>query len=799
MTFSFSTKAQDLSVQSLQTIIDKLITEGYQVSYTKDLIQSCTLNVIDNSISSQKALEKAVEQCNLALKLVNNVYIIHQKEAQDLQTYIGIIKGKTNQEPLPLAFLKIGDAYVTSDDLGRFSFKTIANQLRFQINYIGYHPLDTIINLGNDLQLSLRPKLFGLEEVIVKAEDEKEVQSVSLDVANLKLNHEVAYFLPGNNNNTIFNMLRLQPGILAAGEQSKDYMIWGSYKGHTQVLFDDITLFSNSSNDDAIGVINPLMIRHVEVYKGAYLSDVGDRVGGLVDIQGKHGEFGILGGKVNLNNQMLGMAFNVPLWKKSVLLLGYRRSYINRSKDTNSLIDKSERLYPDQNYNDFNAKLSGQINKSTLYSLSYFQMKSTNDLKSEFRKDDFHYTISNNIDRSQSGWSSAISHYWKKGGYSKIVVAQSSLNSVFLNNLTLLESDRLRGTYYENDETKNGVNESSIKSENQVILSKHQQLKFGVGIITNEATFAQDTSKQLLKDLNNTSHRANAYIQDKIQLNGRFNVEAGLRVDYILITGNQLFMQPRLKFNYWLNTDLKLHFSTGKYHQFISENSLVDEYGNNLFFWEVMDEKDALSSYHYVIGGIKEMQKTTFKMELFVRNTNGIGRYIEGLDKDKSDEGFKQYNGLAKTYGLDLYAKRSILQHQLWLAYTLSRTTESFDYLGVDVWQRAAHDQTHEVKTAFIFNLKAYHLSFNYVFGSGIPTFEQGLNVGDQQIYSRLDLAFMRDIKFKMIQGQIGASIVNVLNQNNVRYNNFFNYDTEDRIYAAGQPFTPSVFFNVHF
>ena len=73
----------------------------------------------------------------------------------------------------------------------------------------------------------------------------------------LRINHKSALSIPGSGDNSVFSVLRLQPGILASGEQSNNLVIWGSYSGQSSVLFDGITLFGLKSYSDNISAVNP--------------------------------------------------------------------------------------------------------------------------------------------------------------------------------------------------------------------------------------------------------------------------------------------------------------------------------------------------------------------------------------------------------------------------------------------------------------------------------------------------------------------------------------------------------------
>ena len=80
------------------------------------------------------------------------------------------------------------------------------------------------------------------------------------------------------------------PGIQAAGEQSTDLLIWGSYEGQSLITFDEFTFFGLKNYNDNISVVNPFLVKTIEIYKGGFESKYGNRVGGIVNITGKNGK-----------------------------------------------------------------------------------------------------------------------------------------------------------------------------------------------------------------------------------------------------------------------------------------------------------------------------------------------------------------------------------------------------------------------------------------------------------------------------------------------------------------------------
>ena len=105
-----------------------------------------------------------------------------------------------------------------SDAKGNFSFTSATDSIfSIKISYLGYYILDTIVPSGTHYNFRLTPSVIAMKEIIVIGS----VVERSIQTGNspgiIKLNHKIAYFLPGNGDNSVFNLLRLQPGILASG------------------------------------------------------------------------------------------------------------------------------------------------------------------------------------------------------------------------------------------------------------------------------------------------------------------------------------------------------------------------------------------------------------------------------------------------------------------------------------------------------------------------------------------------------------------------------------------------------
>jgi len=191
-------------------------------------------------------------------------------------------------------------------------------------------------------------------------------------------------------------------------------------------------------------------------------------------------------------------------------------------------------------------------------------------------------------------------------------------------------------------------------------------------------------------------------------------------------------------------------------------------------------------------------------MEGYYKTTTGITRFV-----NLWRAGIKEvYQGEARMYGMDLLMKKYFRKHEAWASYTLSKTEEffpDFPYLNDNIdYRDAPQDQRHEVKGAILLNFSPFFFSTNYVYGSG---FRIPLDIIDNQEerypYSRLDMSFIYRHSVKSYHFEVGFSILNVLNHENIKYSNVIripdSLTSYISIHAEAVPFTPTIYLNIAF
>ncbi len=779
------------------------------LSFDDAQLSSFKLSVDTTFSSVEKALDHVFAELPLKYENNNGVYIIYTLKAKEKpKKYIisGRISDSTNKETLPYSGIQVNNSVLSSDAKGNFSFtSTLDSIFIVKISYIGYYILDTIVNAGTDYDFKLIPSVIAMKEIVVKGSVVAKTIQAGSSPGIIRLNHKIAYYLPGNGDNSIFNLLRLQPGILASGEQSADLIIWGSYEGQSQVIFDGFALYGMKNFNDNISAVNPYMAKDIKVLKGGFGAEYGERVGGIVDITGTDGDRLSPSVKFSVNNMTVnGMATG----ERSAVLLAYRQTYYdlyNPVSFSTSGYGRGQQssqadfyLTPDYLFRDINLKYSGSGAKSNYY-LSLYGGRDK--FSYAFKDESLQRTISldHTEKNDQAGGTLFYGLRWKGKNTSNFITSYSSLQTNQAHIEEIVRTSGPQNTTSISDKNHSSIKEVNGRIENTFSLSENHQLDAGLGSLFYYTVREETRLENPVLDENKRLPIPYLYIQDNFSLFKKITLKPGLRVDVHSTTG-KMFFQPRLSLLYRISDELKLNSAAGMYNQFVAKNMIIETTGNYRLAWSVCDnnEVSVLKSQNLATGLTYNKKGFIFSLEGYLKHTGGITRYLE------TSSGTDVFEGDSKTKGLDIFIKQDFKDQTFWISYTLSKTVEYFPYFPAQEYVPALHDQRHELKLAGLMKFKSFHFSVNYVFGSGFPDPDQLPDLLDyMQPYSRLDAALIYQLSKRKIHMDAGVSVLNILNTENIRYSNYTRIPTDETtsisLYAEAVPFTPTIFLNIYF
>ncbi|WP_082226520.1 TonB-dependent receptor [Microscilla marina] len=788
-----------------------------QVSINSQLSANCIISIKQSFPTMESALRQLAKKCRLTLIKISDVYtfrkdktevkpspekkhIAKKKLSPKKYTYQGQVVEQTSLEPLPFSVIQLNKGYVVADQNGRFSFKTLRQTQVVKCQHLGYKVIDTLLLPGGRLRVVLKPQIDLLQEVTIRSTSETCVARLGKNAGRIKFNDLSNSLVPGASNDLIFNNLRLYPGIMASGESTSDFIIWGAYPGQNHVLYDGITMFNSWGVNDDIGRVNPFMIKNMEVYKGGYNVPYGDRVGGVVLINTKAGNRDKATADISLNNRLANLYLSVPLFNHSASLqIAGRKSYYQLLDLSVSPVEDKEVIIPNYDYSDLHLKFSSSFANQDQLEISF--IASRDNYEGVFRSNlaarkDLVEDV--NVQSEQIGSSlKYIKNWGKAGGVSTLVLAQSNYSPELTSNHSLQTNLSTEPKVVKSFTWGNQVAEYSGKLTHQWALGHTHQLELNAGVVANETVLKSQNQDKVLQDTSTLQTRLTFYAHDQLRLSTRLHLQLGMKAD-VPLTGNQVYVQPRINARYDLGAHYNIHFGWGKYYQFVAKNTIIDAFGNQTDIWQVSDGVNApvTEAVHHVLGGAYLTKGFEASMEGYYKTSSGFRRFVIRRNTLPT-----QLNLEARSLGLDVYIKKRFRRHELWFAYSWARVEERLNTGRQTAdYRLAPQSQQHELKAALVLNFSPFHLSLTNVNGSGFSNSPLERANSVFQPYHRTDIALQYRFQWQHTYFEAGCSILNFFNQVNVRLNQSVNVPNDNSIVnTVGIPFTPTVYLNAKF
>ena len=799
-----------------EVLIDIIDSYNISISFDDESLRHYIISENKTYPSLDKAINGLLIGIPFTCELVGGVWVIYPEKEETIprpKSYItGRILDKITKEPLPYSHIIVNGWPSISDLKGSYTsasnnFDSVVN---VKVTHLGYYIFDTVVSTNQIHNFKLIPSSIGLTEIVIHGKDiEKSTQIGNLP-GLMKLNHKIAHFLPGYGDNSVLNLIRLMPGILASGEQTSELIIWGSYAGQSKVLFDGYTVYGLKNFNDNISAFNPFLAKDIEIHKGGYDARFGERVGGIVNIVGKNGNTESPSFTVSLNNMTLNGMVEIPIFKKGSLIIAYRHTYYNlynpsdmtalvrQNNDPDTTNDIDITIIPDYRFRDINIKYSTTFNENDLFYIS---------LHGGY--DNFSYSIKDTlwnriIDKntqeqiSQFGGSIFYGNTLKNGNTNNFRFSYSGLNTFYKNEFSDIYPNHTE--YIADDTINNKLGELSLEYSNIVTINHTHSLESGINLYNNEVKLEEYSFNALTAKHNEASGRISIYAQDNISASKNINLKVGFRFNYAPSL-KKAYFEPRVSATFIPYKNWKIVAAFGVYSQFVSLSTIVDEYGNYRYMWVITDNDKVpvLKATHYVLGTSYHNNNFTFSLEGYYKTTTGLTRYVYFPNLQKQDI----FYGSAESYGIDILLKKDIRTHSAWIAYSLSKTMEHFSYFHTEDTRRAPQDQRHELKLAAMLNFDPFFFSSNYVFGSGFPypsTPSQNSEDVDLK-YSRLDISAIYKFLDRKVKGEVGISLLNVLNTENLKYSSFeripVNQTKDINIFSGAIPFTPTLYLKI--
>ncbi len=871
--------------QNLSEVLE-LLSERFsvQIDYRISELPKSKINVsLEGDYYLESLLRDLLTRENLFFQIYPGRLVIVRRSKEELNISLnptkfnfslrGKVQDSFSGESLPFATIMIKSTKkgTTSNVDGFFTLlDTPSDTSTLLIQYMGYesnefklNPL--IANPDYQLLVPLNPITSELKEVIISDRKEHLVKA-SEGVSAISISPAQLASLPNLGEKDIFRSIQLLPGVSGTNETSSGLYVRGGTPDQNLILFDGFTVYHVDHFYGFFSAFNTNAVKDVQFNKGGFESKYGGRLSSVVSLTGKDGNNKRVSGNIGLSAISFNGSIEVPIinGKGSIFLAG-RRSFtdIIRSgiyKDIFQMFENDQSSngpqggpggggfnqienQPDFHFYDLNGKITFRPSNRDVISYSFYSGADKLDNSNEFNSNQFggfgggpfggsndggsfdNNTVDLN-DWGNIGTSLKWSKQWNERFYSNSVISYSQYHTnrdrYSLTSVTREDSTfSIRTGIIEN----NIVEDYSVRSDNEYLVSNHHTVEFGAQLSKNHVTYSQ-----IQNDTINVLDRADqgliaaGYLQDSWKPNSKFIVNPGIRVTYYN-GSNKIYFEPRLSSIYRLYPNFKLKVAWGIYNQYITRVVREDISQGSRDFWLLADDdlNTTSSSIHYIAGLTYETNNFLFDIEAFYKDMRGLSEYTlrfsNNLREGTSvDELF--YQGTGYSRGLEFLIQKKFGKYTGWIGYTLSEVIHDFPGIS-DTPYHALHDQTHEFKYVNSYRLGSWKFSGTWIYGTGKPYTSPiggyGITLLDNQTisytsvgekngyrlpdYHRMDLSVTYGwIWGKKANADLGLSVFNVYGRKNVWYKTFDIIDEELVVTDVNTlGFTPNLFFNLKF
>jgi len=746
---------------------------------------------IDSTFSNgADALNHLIKGLPLKITLIDNVYVISR--LSELFLIRGSISDSDTGEKLPYASVLYKKRIYYSDANGLFRIPGVDAMLaHFSVYYLGYKPIDTIAESGKFNTFKIDPVNIHLREVLIEGYETSQAMQTGEAPGVLRINHLIAQYLPGNGDNSVFNLLRMMPGIRATGEPS-GLSVWGSKPGESSVIFDGFRLFSMNGFNEQISSINPYMVKEIRLLKGGYGPAYGNQTGAIADITGVDGKRAEHDIKLNINNLTANAFLSLPVSDKITMLAAYRQTYYglydvnilnpfgkrvdNQPENSNGSRNRDLYITPDYSFRDANFKISGETSQKNSYFLSLYGAS-----------DIFEYSLTgddvslNAFEKNtQLSAGAGFNKVWFDNSVTRLAVKYSHLDK---------ESEK--AVYI------NRNNYDSISARNMVT-------EAGAGLVHAFSAFGMDESEvgietEIMKGVNEGVTREVAknglYFQNRLIIND-MSLTLGARAD---LFSSKVFIQPRLSAKYNLSQKFSTALSWGIYNQFLGKVPVIYEDKIPSLVWKVLGDNEfpITKSMHTVLNLTYSDKFWLLTLEGYNKKNTNLSRIYRKSNRNTI------VNGESSITGLDIFTKWERRGSQIFSSFSIASSQEKF----LTESNQTKWNTPIEMKIGALWNLSPFYLSAEYVYGAG---FSESYGTGrystiEDETYSRMDLAATYIFKSRHVIFKTGVSVLNLFNSANVKTLDVFplsgggTQNLFQNLYSESIPFTPTLFIHIAF
>lgn len=694
-------------------------------------------------------------------------------------TVSGYVRDKYTGENLIGAnvYIKASSEGTSTNTYGFYSITTPIDTVDLAFSYVGYKTQTISLSLGKDTAINVDlDSISYLQEIVVLSEP-METASLSSQMSFTRLSVDQIKGLPALLGETdVIKALQTLPGVQSGSEGSSGLYVRGGGPDQNLILLDGAPVHNASHLFGFFSVFNSDAINSVNLIKGGFPARYGGRLSSVVDITMKegnknefHGE-----GSVGLISSKLTLEGPVRKGRASFLVSG-RRTYIDALAYPLVKAMEGDSRIAGYYFYDLNGKINYRLgNKDHVYLSAYwgkdkaysrYNNGSSDQPTGSYREE---YGLQWGNITSALRWNRIINKKLFMNSMLTFSAYEFDLFEQYEEKINKQEALFYKGKYI------SGIEDLALKTDFDYTPSPNHFIRFGASIVERvfkpgavhlqskwEADSAWGSSFTYAKELA-------AYIENDHRINKRIKVNYGVHYSGFQVDGKYYSsLQPRLSSRILLAPAFSFKSSFADMTQYIH---LLTNSGIGLpsDLWAPSTQTiKPQKSRQFAAGFAFNKTNLEVTVEGFYKTMDNLLEYKEGamflhIDDDWQS---KVISGKGESYGIEVFAQKTVGGTTGWLGYTLSwanrefvrtiagnQTIEKFPY---------KYDRRHDISLNLAHQIgKNVNLSTSWIFGSGAaitlpianyisvyPSFSKGQEVWttDAEIYGKRNGYRMRD------------------------------------------------------
>ncbi len=660
------------------------------------------------------------------------------------RTLSGIVTDSLTGDVLPGTTIWIAETRqgTICDAHGFFILHPEQEEVSVNFNHLGYKHFETTVRVTAGLSLNIRlaPDQIRIQPAIIRGVPAN-LELRSTRPGQIQLSAEGLQKLPSiMSEPDPVGSIRLLPGVQSVAEGDGYLYVRGGSADQNLILLDGGVIYNPAHLLGVFSVVNPSIIRSVNLYKSAIPATYGNRLASVVDIQTRAPDFYRTHAEVTTGILLTRVTLETPVVEEKVsVLLAGRRSQIDWL--TQPFLRKMPFKGSGYFFGDLNFRLNWNISNRSRLWVTWYNGADQGRLSDQ----DF------GMDAGIS-WGNRLLgvNHWYRINPKSILISSLHVSNSFLDLEFAQHPFRVS--------LQTAMSGLTAKSEWQYFHSEKSQWVIGLsleekrfspyraGIETVESTNEIGYSEPVY------TFQSTAFANYQYKPSSRWQLEAGVRVPLYLhhgpyiqyeagipgqkaidstlyslneLVSSHLMLEPRLTASFDISRLTTIKAAISRHSQTLhmvpistatlpadiwtpATSRTPPQLGTNI----------SLGVFHAFADGLWEAHAEGFYRDM--KNQVEFKEGISTLDLLKYNLDMHMTIGQGTAYGLECMIRKKKGRLSGWLGYTWSVTTRQFDEINGGKRFYPKHDRRHDLNAVITWQASEYiDLTINYLYATG--------------------------------------------------------------------------------